>query len=170
MLVALLAERRGGFAVGRGASAVLVAGGAALVVLNGYWHETAAPQDFVRAELANLPAALGFALVIAAVVGGRGRAVGWLGARPLAAVGAASYGLYLWHVPLLLAARELGALPGAYLPRLAVAAPLALAAGWLSWRAIERPSIEWAASARVGSRLPWTPQPASSPTRAKAPS
>jgi peptidoglycan/LPS O-acetylase OafA/YrhL len=166
MAVALWVERGG--RLGRGACAGALVGGGALVVLNGYWHETAAPDAFVRAELGNLPAAAGFALVLAAVVAGGGRLSRGLGARPLAAVGAASYGIYLWHVPLLLAGRSLGLLPAAFVPRLLVAAPLALAAGWLSWRAIERPSIEWAA--RIGSRPRWTLRPASSPIPTRAPS
>lgn len=166
MAVALWRERRG--RLGRGARTGALVAGAALVLLNGYWHETAAPHAFVRAGLGNLPAAAGFALVLAAVVAGGGRVQRGLGARPLAALGAVSYGIYLWHVPLLLAGRSLGLLPAGFLPRLAVAAPVALAAGWVSWRAIERPSIEWAA--RIGSRPRWTLRTASSRIPTRAPS
>jgi acetyltransferase len=72
--------------------------------------------------------------------------VGWLSLRPLAAVGLVSYGLYLWHLPLILVGRHLGILPHAYLPRLATALAAALAAAWLSWRLLERPAIRWAAT------------------------
>jgi peptidoglycan/LPS O-acetylase OafA/YrhL len=167
MAVALWVERGGLGQLGRRGRAAALVAGVGLVVLNGYWHETAAPHDFVRAVLGNLPAAAGFALVLAAVVAGGGAAAA-LGSRPLAAIGVVSYGVYLWHVPLLLAGRSLGLLPAAFVPRLLVAAPVALALGWLSWRAIERPSIEWAA--RVGSRPRWTLRPASSPIPTRAPS
>jgi peptidoglycan/LPS O-acetylase OafA/YrhL len=146
MLVAVWAERRP--ALGPRATAGLVAAGAALVVLDGWWHETAVPDAFVRAGLANLPAGAGFALIVAAAVAGRGPAVAWLRARALVAVGVVSYGVYLWHVPLLLAAREAGVLPSSWAGRLALIAPLALALGALSWRLIERPSIRSAAAWR----------------------
>jgi peptidoglycan/LPS O-acetylase OafA/YrhL len=146
MLVAVWAGR--GRELGARATGGLVAAGSALVVLDGFWHETAAPDSFVRAGLAGLPAAAGFALIVAAAVAGRGPAVAWLRARALVAVGAVSYGVYLWHVPLLLAAREAGLLPGSWGARFALIAPLALALGALSWRLIERPSIRWAASWR----------------------
>jgi peptidoglycan/LPS O-acetylase OafA/YrhL len=146
MLVAVWAERRP--QLGARATALLVATGASLVVLDGWWHETAAPDSFVRAGLVSLPAAAGFALIVAAAVAGRGPAVAWLRARALVAVGVVSYGVYLWHVPLLLAAREAGVLPTSWAGRLALILPLSLALGALSWRLIERPSIRWAAGGR----------------------
>lgn len=150
MLVAVWAER--GVRLSRTSTAALVAAGCALLVLNGYWHETAAPSDFVRAVLANLPAALGFALVLAAAVAGSGPSVAWLRARPLAAIGTVSYGVYLWHVPLLLALRETGALPAPLALRFAMAAPLALLAGTASWLLVERPSLHSGVTPRAGRR------------------
>ena len=146
MLVAVWAERRP--RLGSRATALLVAAGASLVVLDGFWHETAARDAFVRAGLASLPAAAGFALIVSAAVAGRGPAVAWLRARALVAVGVGSYGVYLWHVPLLMAARDAAVLPSSWAGRLALILPLALALGALSWRLVERPSIRWAASYR----------------------
>ena len=40
--------------------------------------------------------------MILAVVAGRGLSLGWLRSRPLAELGVISYGVYLWHVPLIL--------------------------------------------------------------------
>ena len=66
----------------------------------------------------DLPAAAGFALVIAAVAAGRGPVLRGLAWRPLAGAGIVSYGLYLWHLPVLLAVREAGLLPEPFVPRL----------------------------------------------------
>jgi peptidoglycan/LPS O-acetylase OafA/YrhL len=69
-------------------------------------------------------------------------ALRWLGWRPLAALGAVSYGVYLWHLPLLLVARHAGLLPTTLGPRLLVVLTGSVAATALSWRWIERPWIE----------------------------
>lgn len=132
------------------ATSALALLGAAAVVGNGVWHSNAAPRvvDAPLAILADLPAAIGFALLVLAAVHGRGRALAWLGARPLASVGVASYGIYLWHVPLILALRRLDLLPLAFLPALALALPVALAAGWLSWRLVEEPALRLLAGRR----------------------
>ena len=100
----------------------------------------------------NLPAALGFALLIAAAAAGIGPAVSWLGARPLVALGLVSYGIYLWHLPLILVVRELGLLPAAFAPRLAVVLPLAIGAATLSWMLVERPILKLVATRRRSSR------------------
>ena len=60
------------------------------------------------ATLQNLPAGIGFAALVAAVVAGRGQATAWIHARPLAKIGLVSYGLYLWHLPLMLFGERLG--------------------------------------------------------------
>jgi peptidoglycan/LPS O-acetylase OafA/YrhL len=79
--------------------------------------------------------------VIVAASAGRGPAVGWLSARPLVAIGVISYGIYLWHLPLLLVTRNAGLMPDAFVLRLVVMLVLALAAGFASWRLVERPLI-----------------------------
>src|SRR5207247_3514902 len=94
----------------------------------------------------NLPAAVGFALVIGAAAEGTGPALSWRSARPLVGLGVISYGIYLWHLPLLLTARELGLLPATFALRLALVLPLAIGAGALSWVMVERPGMGYAAS------------------------
>src|SRR6185436_10167341 len=95
----------------------------------------------------------GFALVITAAAAGRGPAVGWLRARPLVAIGVISYGVYLWHMPLLLVTRHLGLMPEPFVLRVMVVLALALGAGFASWRRVEHPSIR-----RFGpARTPATP-------------
>jgi peptidoglycan/LPS O-acetylase OafA/YrhL len=107
----------------------LLLGGVAAVVCNGLWHAS---------PLQNLPAGVGFALLLAAVVMGRGPATAWIHSRPLARIGLVSYGIYLWHVPLMLYGIRLGLLPHAFVPRLVAVLVPAVLAGAASWLLVER--------------------------------
>jgi peptidoglycan/LPS O-acetylase OafA/YrhL len=156
MLLALWSERRrvrGAAALGARASAALVIGGFAIVAADGYWHATAAPHavNGWLAVMADVPAGLGFALVVAAAVAGSGAPARWMSVRPLAWVGLVSYGVYMWHVPLILFGRHLGVLPDAYLPRLLLVLGPVLLVAAASWYLVERPLIAWAGRPR-GSR------------------
>ena len=144
MLVALAVER--GLSLGPRRTAALAAGGLALVIVTAYWHETLALGHPFRAIGGKLTAALGFALVIAAAAAGRGLSVDWLRNRALVAVGIVSYGVYLWHLPLILVGNQLEALPDGLVARLAVMLALTLMVAYLSWTLIERPAMRWAAS------------------------
>jgi peptidoglycan/LPS O-acetylase OafA/YrhL len=112
--------------------------GVGLVVANGVWHSVAAPRvvNPLLAVVADLPAAVGFGLVVAACAGG---GLAWLGR--LSWVGVRSYGLYLWHVPLILFLRRLDVLPLSFVPALLMVVPLALGVAALSWRFVERPVL-----------------------------
>jgi peptidoglycan/LPS O-acetylase OafA/YrhL len=85
--------------------------------------------------------ALGAALIVGALVlpvreGPLDRALGF---RPLAALGIASYSLYLWHVPVI---RSLHSHTGwATLPLLAGGAALAVVVAAASYRTVERPFL-----------------------------
>ena len=79
----------------------------------GVWRYSVPTGTVPRALFATLLTAAGFALIVAAASAGRGPAMDWLRWRPLAGIGVVSYGLYLWHLPLLLVLREAGALPHA---------------------------------------------------------
>jgi peptidoglycan/LPS O-acetylase OafA/YrhL len=133
-------------------TAVLMAAGFSCVALHAYRHETVGSFNWVWTTFGNLPAAVGFALVIAAAAAGTGPALGWLSARPLVALGVISYGIYLWHLPLLLSVRQLGLLPAAFAPRLAVVLLLAIGAAALSWRLVERPVVRYVASRQGAAR------------------
>jgi len=138
--------REGGHdGLGPWATGALALLGALVVFGDGYWSETVDGGSDARAMFAMLMPAAGFALIVAAIAGGRGRAVHWLGWRPLAAVGLVSYGLYLWHLPLLLVLRGQGLLPQALWPRMLVVLVAALVAAALSWRYVEQPAMAWAA-------------------------
>ncbi|HKR99482.1 MAG TPA: acyltransferase family protein, partial [Candidatus Dormibacteraeota bacterium] len=145
MLLALWMERGRAVegeapSVGPLATFSLVVVGVAGVVLNGVWHSSPAADavPLLTGALQNMPAGLGFSALLAAVVMGRGPATGWIHAKPLAAVGVVSYGLYLWHVPLMLFGLRFGLLPHAFVPRLVVVLVPALAAGAASWFLVER--------------------------------
>lgn len=68
--------------------------------------------------------------------------------RPLLWVGKISYGVFLWHLPLVeaLQRRAFAGFPPllAFLGLAAVIVPAALALGWLSWRLVEAPSLRLA--------------------------
>lgn len=68
-----------------------------------------------------------------------------LGSRALTALGAISYGFFLWHVPLLFAMSDYGVdrwLPNSRFLSLGIAIlPVAIACGWLSYRLIEQPMM-----------------------------
>ena len=97
----------------------------------------------------DLPAALGFAAVVAAVAA---RPPAALSCAPLRGLGTISYGLYLWHLPVLLWLRFEGLLPSAGFvgPWVEVAA-LSTVVAIASWVLVERPVIEAA-----GRWRPWT--------------
>ncbi len=131
-------------------AAVMVLG-IGLVIGNAYWHATSPglAHDALLVALHDFPAGVGFAFVILAVVAGHGPSLAWLQAKPLAKLGVISYGVYLWHVPLILFVKEMAAdTPGA-LELAALVAPLAIAAGTASWVWVERPLMN-----AVNNRLP----------------
>jgi peptidoglycan/LPS O-acetylase OafA/YrhL len=157
MLLALWSElrrEREAPALGSGASAALVLGGFLVVAADAYWHATAAPRA-VNSWLAigaDIPAGLGFALVVAAVVAGGGAATRWMSVRPLAWVGLVSYGVYMWHVPVLLFSRSVGVFPDSYLVRVVLLLVPVLLVAAASWYLVERPAITWAGRTRARER------------------
>ena len=83
---------------------------------------------------------LGAALV-AAAWDGRGAVVRLLSLPPLRALGKISYGVYLWHVPVL--QKLQGAVPLPEPLGFVVAASAAIGIAWLSYRFVERPILAW---------------------------
>jgi peptidoglycan/LPS O-acetylase OafA/YrhL len=133
--------------LGPRASALLVAAAALTLVVNGYWHATdTSPDGFMIEAVADLPAAVAFASLIAVIAIGTGSGLAWLAAPPLVWFGQISYGFYLWHIPLIVWARGHGLLAGGALTDLAVLLPAAAAFGAASWYLVERPLMLRAAS------------------------
>ena len=113
--------------------AVLAGGVAWLAAM--WWHLSGTSPSLYRGALAGCGVAA--AVVVLACASG-GRLAGWLGVRPLRAVGERSYAIYLWHWPLFvwLGQRRTG-LSG--LPLTAVRVAAVLAAACLSYSFVERP-------------------------------
>ena len=93
--------------------------------------------------LRDLPSAVGFAMIIGALAAAPRSAV--VGSRVLASMGTISYGFYLWHVPVLMVMRGNGLLPLDPVAGTLAALVPALAVSALSWFALERPVLRWAA-------------------------
>lgn len=124
----------------------LLALGAALVYFDAAWHAGGTGQ--LGHVVRDLPAGAGFALIVAAVAGGGGRL---LSARPLVLLGAYSYGIYLWHMPVLYWLRHAGHWPVSPWEAFAQVFTVSLALGAVSWHLLERPINSWAAR-RTGPR------------------
>jgi peptidoglycan/LPS O-acetylase OafA/YrhL len=159
-----------GLTAGLIAVAAIVLIGDAMWEENGWWLRDGIFRDGVlrprvQATLVgHLWVASAFALLIAGAACGSGPAVRWLGWRPLAAIGTVSYGLYLWHLPLLLVMDRAGVLPAPLVARLVVVLAVSLAAAAASWRFVERPWIERRADRRsAGLPQPRPSRPAAEP-------
>lgn len=119
--------------------------GAGLLVLAAgiYNYERDIYADSLQV-IRDIPAATGFALMIAGVATATSasritKTFSW---RPLAALGTVSYGIYLWHVPLLLAMRE-NLLPDGTVVASGIVLAISVALGTLSWKLIEQPALLW---------------------------
>jgi acetyltransferase len=185
MLVALAVEsgRARSFALSGTQSVLLVIGAAALLLANGLWHGLdRSVNGFGMEVFADLGAAIAFAAIIAALVLGTGTGLRWLAWRPLAWIGTITYGVYLWHIPVIVWAKGNGLLPGGALSAL-VALPISIALGAASWYLLEQPFMNRAARlsrtrraasearsarSRSRSRARTAPRPASWSARAAA--
>jgi peptidoglycan/LPS O-acetylase OafA/YrhL len=150
MLAAALWQRP----VGRWNARLLIGFGLALVCVDAGVQSAAAAGGpvLLPALLRDLPAAVGCALLIAGVARARfhGGFARVLASRPVATTGTLSYGLYLWHVPVLLWLRGNGLLPLNTIGATAVALPMSLALAAASWRRLERPAIRRAREPFIG--------------------
>lgn len=147
MAVAVLAHGRSLPVRARGA--LLIAGTAA--VLLGAWWAADFGQLDDRRQWRDTGAAVGFGLIVLAVwcaPEGRARLLAW---PPLSGLGRISYGVYLWHVPLMVWLRSVGLLPSHTVTATLVALPPTLLVAAASWRWVELPAQRWARAATARS-------------------
>jgi peptidoglycan/LPS O-acetylase OafA/YrhL len=136
-------ERRPGAGLGVAAVALWLV--ATLVGVRGTSHGELTATQFLAEHQLYTVIAVG--LLVPAVFGapGRGLAHRALGARGLAFGGTISYGIYLYHVPVLTEIGRLGmAPPSGPLPLaawLAMTLVATVALAWASWRLVERPAM-----------------------------
>ena len=153
MLAAVLVEGR---ALSVATSRALVLAALLAYALNLALHAWAP----VAASLGeDMPVALGFAALVAVAAAGE-----WvprlLRSRPTVGLGVISYGVYLWHVPLMCLLGAHGLLPRSLWIEPLIVLPLTLLAAWASWRAVERPVLSWAHRRRGERRPRPRPEPA----------
>jgi peptidoglycan/LPS O-acetylase OafA/YrhL len=125
--------------------------GLVLVVANGVWHSGG--TSWLGHAIADLPASIGFAALIWFLSHRPGPV---LGSAPLRALGTLSYGVYLWHMPILYGLQLHERFPERFVPALAWVVPLTFALATASWFVVERPALTL--SARV--LAPRRPAPA----------
>lgn len=112
--------------------------GVALAVANGVWHALGV-GDWALGVLRDLPGAIGYALVIFAcshgIIGSSDRL------SAFEAFGRWSYGVFLWHLPLLLFIKGHGWMPSSGLLTWLLLVGVAATAGAAQWRFVERPLL-----------------------------
>jgi peptidoglycan/LPS O-acetylase OafA/YrhL len=116
----------------------MILGGAVLAVANSTWHAIGF-GDLATGVLRDVPGAVGYGLIIAAcaqpVVGASSML------RPAEAFGRWSYGVFLWHLPLLLFMKGHGLLPSSSILTWVQLVIVASMAGALTWRFVEKPLL-----------------------------
>ncbi len=122
----------------RRSAVTMLLSGLTLAVANAVWHALGA-GDWALGVLRDLPGAIGYAMIIAAcaqpVIGAAERL------RPLESVGRWSYGIFLWHLPILLFFKGHGWMPDSAILTWAGLVAVAVAAGAAEWRFVERPLL-----------------------------
>ncbi len=131
---------------GRRTALALIAGGWLVVAANGWWHAMG-DTGLAGHTLRDLPAGVGFGAI---VLGLCARPAGVLDRAPVRYLGVTSYGLYLWHMPVLYWLKTRDRFPEEFLPAYAAVLLPAIALGAASWHLVERPFLLSAARRRTG--------------------
>jgi peptidoglycan/LPS O-acetylase OafA/YrhL len=151
-----------GRVLSRRAGLALVGAGVAAVALDAAWMALRLGPQTLRDVDVHVPAIFGFAAIVAGLSASAVRGA-VLESAPLRALGTLSYGIYLWHFPVIYALRGTGHWPAGLLPALGLTSAITVALATASWLALERPALRWA-SRRAGS-----PRPARTPAAARRP-
>jgi peptidoglycan/LPS O-acetylase OafA/YrhL len=145
-------------------AALIALAGVVLIVTNSWWHATGAGSVELRNLVGDAPGVAGIALVLATLVAGPWEGV-LLARGPAKWLGSISYGVYLFHFPVIVALRMTDHWPQDSLGRdlLSVLA-ITLPAATLSWFLVERPAIRWAQRRTTANRAT-APEVAPTPRR-----
>ncbi|MFT4034484.1 MAG: acyltransferase [Patulibacter sp.] len=141
---------RGGVAVASLAQLVLLVLGSAIVAADAWWH--AGGTGLIGHVVRDFPAGIGFGLIVVSIASGGARVLGTL---PFVRLGLYSYGIYLWHMPVLYVLRASGYWPQSPWIAYVMVLGAALVLGAASWHLLERPATVWAS--RRGRREPLAP-------------
>jgi len=120
--------------------------GVVAVLANAWWHSGGNTGELGHA-VGDLPASIGFGAIVWALSFRPGRV---LGSAPLRALGTISFGVYLWHMPVLYGLQLHERFPERFVPAILWVLPLTFALAIASWYLVERPAI--ALSGRALSR------------------
>ena len=71
-----------------------------------------------------------------------------LGAKPVVWLGTVSFGVYLWHYPVLYGLQMEGRMPERFVPAMLWVLPITFALAAFSWYFVEKPAM------RLGARVP----------------
>jgi peptidoglycan/LPS O-acetylase OafA/YrhL len=129
---------------------MVVLAGTVAVVANAVWHSGGNTGDLGRA-LGDLPAALGFGAIIWGIAQKPGRL---LSSPPLRVLGTLSFGIYLWHMPVMFALQVHDRFPERFVPAIEWVLPLTFLLATASWWLIEKPAIAFSGRALRARRPP----------------
>jgi peptidoglycan/LPS O-acetylase OafA/YrhL len=133
MLIAHLPPARN-----RRTAVLMIASGVLLAFGDSLWHALNV-GPWALGVLRDVPGAVGYGLIIAACAQPVIGSAAWL--SPAEAFGRWSYGVFLWHLPLLLFLKGYGLMPASGLLTWVLLMALAATAGALTWRFVERPLL-----------------------------
>ena len=119
------------------------AAGVLIVLANSWWHS--AGTGTLGHILGDLPAGIGFALILWALAYRESRV---LASKPVVWLGTVSYGVYLWHMPVLYWLGLNERLPERFGPAIVWILPVTFALAALSFYLVEKPAM------RLGARVP----------------
>lgn len=117
--------------------------GALVVLANSVWHS--AGTGTLGHVVGDLPAGIGFALILWSYAY---RESPVLSARPVVWLGTVSFGVYLWHYPVMYWLQLQDRMPERFLPAALVIFPITFGLASLSWYFVEKPAM------RLGARVP----------------
>jgi peptidoglycan/LPS O-acetylase OafA/YrhL len=122
--------------------------GVLIVLANSWWHSDG--TGTLGHIVGDLPAGVGFGLILWSLAYRKSRV---LGSAPIVWLGTVSYGVYLWHMPVMYGLQLQERMPERFLPAIAWILPITFAIAALSFYFVERPAM------RLGNRVPAAARP-----------